>query len=199
MEGNLSSPTIGWTAIATGVAVILAVTLLILFFIMGNSFGTLNDIFNGIAGVSSGLLAWMLYVEHHAKSPFVSQIALALAWVGAVVGVVGSVLIILDFTGFVLAGFYTAVGNALIGLWLVTFCYSMPRSNTLPPNLIMFGLVVGACMALGLIAIPGIFAGIDTLESMPWYLYIGFSGFLGIYVLYPIWTIWLGRILLPKL
>lgn len=50
-------------------------------------------------------------------------------------------------------------------------------------------IVVGAFMAIGLIGIPGIFAGIDNVESMPWYLYIAFFGYVGTYILYPIWTI----------
>lgn len=66
---NSSSTTISRISIATGVIYILAAILLIAFFTVGQPFGTLNDIFNGLAGISSGLLAWMLYTEHRAKSP----------------------------------------------------------------------------------------------------------------------------------
>ncbi len=161
------------------------------------SFGKVNDVFNAIIGISSAVLAWMLYAEHHAKSPLMSQIALALAVLGAIFTIVGSVLIIYGFTDFVLAGWYTGVGNALIGMWLVAFCSSM-LGDALPHKLIIFGLVVGAFMAVGLIGIPGIFTGIDSMESMPWYLYIAFFGYLGTYILYPIWVIGLGRNLLLK-
>jgi hypothetical protein len=162
------------------------------------SFGVVNDVFNGIIGISSAVLAWMLYTEHHTKAPLMSQIALALAVVGAVFTVVGSVLVIKGFTGYVLAGWYSAIGFALIGLWLVAFCSSMQPGDALPHNLIVLGLVPGAFMAVGLIGIPGIFAGIDSIESMPWYLYIAFFGWLGTYILYPIWAIWLGRTLIIK-
>jgi hypothetical protein len=118
--------------------------------------------------------------------------------VGAIFTIVGSVLIIYGFTDFVLAGWYTGVGYALIGLWLVAFCYSMQRGDALLHNLILFGIVVGAFMVVGLIGIPGIFTGIDSMESMPWYLYIAFFGYLGTYILYPIWAILLGRNLLIK-
>jgi hypothetical protein len=195
---HYSSVTFGWAAIATGVSAILAVIFLTLMATVNMSFGTVNDVFNGIIGISSAVLAWMLYAEHHAKSPLMSQIALALAVVGAILTIVGSVLIIYGFTDFVLAGWYTGIGNALIGLWLAAFCYSIQCGDALPHNLIMFGLVVGAFMAVGLIGIPGIFAGIDSMEAMPWYLYIAFFGYLGTYILYPIWTIWLGRNLLLK-
>ena len=127
-----------------------------------------------------------------------SQIALTLAMVGAIFTIIGSILIIFGFTDFILAGWYSSIGYALIGLWLATFCYSLLRSDTLPHNLVIFGIVVGAFMAIGLLGIPGIIARVDSMESLPWYLYVAFFGWLGTYILYPIWTIWLGRNLLPK-
>lgn len=194
---HFSSATIGWMAIATGVSAILAVVFLALMYtVNGPLFGTVNDIFNGIIGISSVILAWMLYAEQHAKSPLMSQVALTLAVVGAIFTIIGSILIIFGFTGFVLAGWYSSIGYALIGLWLAAFCYSLVRSDALPHNLVIFGIVAGAFMAIGLFGIPGILAKIDSLESMPWYLYAAFFGWLGIYILYPIWTIWLGRNLL---
>jgi hypothetical protein len=195
---NFSATTIGWVAIITGASAILAVIFLTLMYSVNQSFGKVNDIFNIVIGVSSVVLAWMLYAEHHAKSPLMSQIALALAVVGGIFTIIGSILIIFGFTDFVLAGWYSGIGYALIGLWLAAFCYSLLRSDALPHNLVIFGIVVGAFMAIGLLGIPGIFAGIDSMESMPWYLYIAFFGWLGTYILYPIWTIWMGRNLLLK-
>jgi len=199
MTSSTFSPSVlGWTAIATGLAAILAVITLTLMATVNPFFGTVNDVFNAIIGILSVILAWMFYAEHHAKSPLMSQIALTLAVVGAIFTIIGSILIIFNFTDFVLAGWYTGVGNALIGLWLAIFCYSLLSGDALPHNLVIFGIVVGAFMAIGLLGIPGIFAGIDSMESMPWYLYVAFFGWLGIYILFPIWAIWLGRILLPK-
>ena len=199
MTTNTFSPSaVGWVAIATGIAAILAVIFLTLMAAVNPSFGKVNDVFNGMIGLSSAVLAWMLFAEHHAKSPLMSQIALALAVLGAIFTIVGSVLIIYGFTDFVLAGWYSGIGNALIGLWLAAFCYSLLRGDALPHNLVIFGIIVGAFMAVGLLGIPGIIAGIDSMESMPWYLYIAFFGWLGTYILYPVLTIWLGRILLLK-
>ena len=195
---NFSPATTGWIAIATGVSAILAIIFLALMYTVNQSFGGVNDVFNSIIGISSVVLAWMLYAEQHAKSPLLSQIALALAVAGAIFTIIGSILIIFGFTGFVLAGWYSSIGNALIGLWLAAFCYALLRGDALPHNLVVFGIVVGAFMVIGLFGIPGIIAGIDSIESMPWYLYIAFFGWLGTYILYPIWTIWLGRILLLK-
>ena len=197
-EGNFPTTTTGWIAIVTGVSAILAIVFLTLMFTVNQSFGGVNDVFNSVIGISSVVLAWMLYAEHHVKSPLMSQIALALAVAGAIFTIIGSILIIFDLTDFVLAGWYSSIGYALIGLWLAAFCFSLLRSNALPHNLVIFGIVVGAFMAIGLLGIPGIFAGIDSMESMPWYLYVAFLGWLGTYILYPTWTIWLGRSLLLK-
>ena len=192
---NFPRSAVGWMAIATGASVILAALFLILMYTIEPSFGVVNDVFNAIVGIASGILAWMLYPQHRSRSPLMSRIALILAAVGVILTIVGSVLIIYDFTGYVLAGFYTAVGNALIGLWLAAFCYSTQREggDSLPHRLVRFGLVVGGMMALGIVCIPGILAGVDSMDALPWYLFVGYFGFIGTYLLYPIWTIWLGR------
>ncbi len=195
---NLSSAAIGWVAIATGVSAILAIIFLTLMYTVNQSFGRINDVFNSVIGISSVVLAWSLYAEYHAKSASMSQIALALAVVGAIFTIIGSILIIFGFTDFVLAGWYSGIGYALIGLWLAAVCYSLLRSEALPHNLVIFGIAAGVFMAIGLLGIPGILAGIDSMESMPWYLYGAFFGWLGTYIMYPIWTIWLGRYLLLK-
>ena len=195
---NLPTATTGWIAIATGVSAILAIIFLTLMYTVKRSFGFVNDVFNSLIGISSVVLAWMLYAEHHAKSPLMSQIALALAVIGAIFTIIGTILSILGITDFVLAGWYSGIGYALIGMWLAAFCYALLPSGALPHNLVIFGIVVGACMAIGLVGIPGIFAGIDSMESMPWYLYVAFFGWLGTYLLYPIWMIWLGRNILLK-
>lgn len=195
---NFSSATIGWVAIITGVSAILAVIFLTLMFTVNRSFGKVNDIFNSIIGVSSPVLAWMLYTEYQTLLPRMSQIALALAVVGAIFTIVGSILIIYGYTDFVFAGWFTGLGNALIGLWLVAFCFAMIPVNVFPHNLVLFGIVVGAFMAFGLIGISGIIARIDSMETLSWYHNLAFFGYLGTYILFPIWTILMGRNLLLK-
>ena len=193
---RVSTSTIGWVALGTGILIILAVIFLILMYSVSISFGAVNDVLNAIFGISSAVLAWRLCAEYRTKSRLISYMAPVVAIIGAIFSIVGSVLILYGFTGFFLAGLYSGLGNALIGSWLVVFCYSMQNSNTLPHSLISFGFVVGGFMALGLLGIPGIWARIDSMAFMPWYLYVALFGWLGTYVLYPIWTIWLARNLL---
>lgn len=64
---NFPATTIGWVVIITGVSAILAVIFLALMATVNMSFGKINGIFNAIIGISSVVLAWMLYAEHYAK------------------------------------------------------------------------------------------------------------------------------------
>ena len=100
----LPSLAINRVAIATGVAGLLALIFIILFFTIGQPFGTLNDIFIGIAAILNGVLAWMLYSQHHAQPPLLSQVALVVALIGAFVVTLGSVLVIFQITGWYLGG-----------------------------------------------------------------------------------------------
>jgi hypothetical protein len=194
MTGNFPLLTIGWVAIATGIAGIVALVFIILFFTVGQPFGTLNDICIGSAAILSGVLAWMLSPQVHDQSPLLSQVTLVIALAGALVVAVGSVLVIFGITGWYLAGLYMAVGNALIGLWLLGLNYSAQHGDSWSNGLAISGMVIGVIMLLGLAVIPGILRSIDAWESAPWYVnYVGLAGSLGWLVLYPIWCIWLGR------
>ena len=190
---------IGWVAIATGVSGLLALVFIILFFTVGQPFGTLNDICIGLMAILSVVLVWMLYPGYHAQSPLLSQVALVIAMFGALLVIVGSVLAISGRTGWFLSGLYMAAGNAMLGLWLLGLNYYALRGNSFPQSLIIFGLISGVILALGLVTIPGIFRGIDTQEyELTIFNYIWWASSLGYLALYPIWCILLGRFLLLK-
>lgn len=196
-KSDSPSITTGRIALATGIASIMSTILIILFYTVGGPFGTLNDISNGVAGILSGVLAWMLFSRFRFNSTL-QWITVVLAMIGVVIIAIGSILIIYDLTGWVLAGWYTTVGNALIGIWLLAFSTMMRRNNTLPHGLSTFGVIVGSIMTIGIFAIPGMIMRIDSMEFTPWYVSLGYLGFLGTYFLYPMWTIQLGRTLLSR-
>jgi hypothetical protein len=197
IETSFSGSSIGWVAIATGVMGLFAAVFIILFYAVGAPFGTLNDISNGLLGILTGILAALLYAQVRAQSPFLGLVTLILALIGVVLVPVGSALVISGRTGWFLAGTYTATGFGAMGLWLVGLNLSAQQANSWPQSLVIAGIVIGVIMALGLVAVPGIFSGIDAWDSAPWYVsYVGVAASgLGWLILYPIWCILLGRML----
>ena len=199
MVSNFSYPTIGWTAIATGVVALIGLAFIVLFYSVGQPFGTLNDVCIALAAILSAVLAWELYPTHRALAPHLSQLALLAELLGTLVVVVGSALVISGVTGWFLAGLYMSAGNALIGLWLLALNYSVQPSDSWPHGLVVFGLVVGVTMALGMVTIIGILRGIDAQDAAPWIVTtVGLVGGVGWVLLYPIWCIWLGRTVLLR-
>jgi hypothetical protein len=194
--GDFSS-IVGWVAIATGIVGLLGLVFIILFFTIGQPFGTLNDICIGLMAILSVVLVWMLYPWHHTQSPLLSQVALVIAMLGAILVMVGAVLSISGVRGWFLSGLYMAAGNGMIGLWLLALSYSALRGNLIPQSLVVFGLISGVILALGLVTIPGIFRGIDTQEyKLTIFNSIWWASPLGYLALYPIWCILLGRIII---
>lgn len=196
--GDFSS-IIGWIAIATGIVGLLGLIFIILFFTVGQPFGTLNDICIALMAILSVVLVWKLYPWHHAQSPSLSLVTLVIALLGALLVLVGAVLSISGIKGWFLSGLYMAAGNGMIGIWLLALNYSALRGNLFPQGLAIFGLISGVILALGLVTIPGIFRGVDTQEyKITVFNAIWWTSSLGYLALYPIWCILAGRILLSK-
>ena len=196
---NFSSITIGWVAITTGIVGLFGLAFIILLFTVGQPFGTLNDICIGLTAISSVVLVWMLYPQYHAQSPLLGKVTFVIAMFGAILVVVGSAFAISGVKGWFLSGLYMAAGNALIGLWALGLSYSALRDNSLSHGLVIFGLVSGVILALGLVTIPGIFRGIDPQEyELTLFNYVWWASSLGYLALYPTWCIWLGRVILSS-
>src|SRR5262249_59514609 len=90
-------------------------------------FGWLIDLANGGEAILSALLAWRLLPWLRSRAPRSSHFSLMAAWLGALIAVIGSALIIFDVTGWYLAGLYTMFGYALIGVWVFAVSYAAPR------------------------------------------------------------------------
>jgi hypothetical protein len=197
MTTYTAASTIGALTIATGAVGVLAVVFIIIFYTVGQPFGTLNDISNGLLGILTGVVAVLAYTYVQTESAILSLTGLILALTGTVTVAIGSALVVSGRMGWFQAGYYTSAGFGLLGLWLVGV-NAVAGANGWSQGLIVAGLVIGGVMALGLLAIRGIFTGVDGWEASPWYVkYVGVSASsLGWLVLYPIWLIFLGRMFL---
>jgi hypothetical protein len=171
---------------------------LLLFFLVGGPFGTINDVGNGAVGILSGLLAWTLRSIDTSRVATAQVVAVGVAALGAGVTVVGSVLVVSGATGFLLAGLVSSIGFALIGLWLFALNWWLRGQERWSPWLPKLGIVAGGLMAVGITTLPGILVRIDDMESAPSWVWIGFLGWIGVYVLYPVWSICFGRVLLGR-
>lgn len=186
LSSNPSTSTAAGLAFAVAAVTLLGLVLLVLMYVLSSAtFGILNDIVIGIAALLSVALARALHSQHLARSTQLATPALILTILGAVIVIVGSALSISGKTGFILAGLFMMVGNALIGLWLLSLNQGAPWGH----GLAVFGLVTGAVMALGLAAIPGILTRTDSFEASSWLTWVGQMGFFGWSILYPIWCL----------
>jgi hypothetical protein len=182
--------TVSRVALATAVVDLLAVLSLIIFFVAGGPFGFINDVANGLLGLLSLALAW-LWVQDR-RSGW-STLAVAAVALGAIVMVIGSVLIIFDITGWYRAGLVSSVGSALIGIWLLIENRLHRHAPELPRGLIILGTTTAIFMIIGWLAMAGVTTRIDDPQLAPWYVNAGFLNWLGTYRLYPVWCLWLSR------
>ncbi len=166
-------------AIAVGAVAISSALSLALFFAVQGPFGTINDVLNGVLAVLAGALAWSL--SGSAGLVYV-------AFLGALIAVAGSALVITGTTGFFLAGLVSSAGFALIGAWLLWYSWSSGGVS----GLRWLGVAAGALMVLGIAVLPGIAMRIDDMNKAPAWIWVGFAGWLGIYVALPAWAIWFG-------
>lgn len=202
IKTTFPTPMLQWTAIATGVIGISTLMFGLLFTFAGNLvpvFYGLNDLFNLILAILSSILAWMLYSHFRERLTFLHTILLLLVLIGVVFAVIGYRLIAFGHSGWVLSGWYTDTGFALIGLWVVGLNYTIWQKKLLPKGLSIYGVIVGAMMALGFSALPGLIANIDSTNFMssPHYI-LWMTSIMSWTVLYPIWCIGIGRVLQQK-
>ena len=177
-------------AVATAVVSLLAVLSLIIFYAVGGPFGFINDVANGLIGLLSLALAW-LWVRNRRGGW--TTLAIAFASLGAIVMVLGSLLIILDITGWYLAGLVSSVGSALIGIWLLIANRLHRSAPELPRGLLLLGMTTGIFMIIGWLALAGVITRIDDPQLAPLYVNAGLLNWMGTYLLYPVWCVWLSR------
>lgn len=183
--GNLALAIIG--------ATVVGLVSIILFFTVGQPFGSLNDASIAVAAILSALLAWRLYPSHRPNSASLRPLAFALASAGALVVAIGAALVIFGITGWFLASLYFYFGNALVGLWLLVLTASAHPLLTSSRPLQVLGFITALVMSVGLLVTPGILHRVDVQASASWMVNLGQLGGLGFFILYPIWCFTLRR------
>lgn len=180
----------GRLAVAVGAVAFASAACLLTFEVVRGPFGTINDIGNATTGVLSAALAWRLRRQISGRAGDIAQGA---ATVGAAITVIGSALVVSGTTGFFLAGLVSSVGFAGIGAWVVVASRTFVGPEW-TPRLRTLGVVAGALMAFGILAVPGILLRLDDMETAPALIWIAFLGWFGTFVVYPAWAILMGRV-----
>ena len=176
----------GLALILAGGAAIIAIVLLALFFTVGGAFGPLNDAMNGVFAFLAGEAAWSMRRR-------IGQNAAILAMLGAVISIVGAALVLTATTGFLLAGFVSSVGFALIGPAVLAATASYARDGIATGRLALLGRATGWLFLVGLVAIVPVALRLDDMDTLPAWAWLSMVAWIGTYFTYPIWAIALGR------
>jgi len=203
---RFSSKLTGWLALLVGVAGVLAVIALALFFIglfqnirSLSSMGGINDKLNAVVGILGAILASVLHPTLGRLAPRLSVVVFICAWLGAIAITYGSWLILTGKGDLELSTYYFFFGNGLIGTWLWALNRKLRQQAeaVMPPSLTRLGLIAGSFMMIGLLGLYGVLLGLDGDDYSPLIMGAGIS-FLGTGILYPLWCLLLGRWILSK-
>jgi hypothetical protein len=177
---------IGRLVLAAGVAALAADACYLVFAAVGEPWGLMNDLLNGVFGVLAGWVAWSL--RGHVGTP-----AAAMAALGSAIMVVGSWLVVGGVSGWFLGGLVSSVGLALLGPAGFAIDGSLGADGSTSARIAMLGKAAGAISVIGLLAVVGVAQGLDNDATAPGWAWIPFVGWLGGFVLYPAWAIIVGR------
>ena len=185
----------GARTIALTLAAVAAVGVigLILLSVLGDPFGTLNDLGNAAIGVLSAVLALSIFAGRGSVRRGGHGAGLGASILGGAVMIIGSLLVILEVSGWYYAALVSSLGAAGIGLWLVVVNDRFAGFGGLSVGALRLGRFAGIVMLAGVLAVPSLLNRVDDWEIPPWYLSCSQVSWLGTYVLYPIWCVLLAR------
>jgi hypothetical protein len=173
----------GWSAYLTAIATIVGFVTLITFFMVGEPYGTINDISSVVIALSALPVLFSLYQLHRSAAPTVSFMAVI---IGVIAALSAAVLQIILITTGKTYGDAVTLAYGVFGISLVMFSYLALTDKLLPRGLAWFGIVAG--IGYVLVNIGFILGG----ENHPLTYVGGLASIIG----YPTWAIWLGRVFL---
>jgi len=195
----------GWGALINGVFAIIGAFFLIIFFVKGEPFGTLNDITSlpwVLALFPVLLLFYQLGVDRHNT---ISSFAFGAGVLGLLGVFVLQLLLILKVITIFQQTYYITSAFGAIGVWMVIASQIGRIENFLSPALGNFGIALGIGWILATICVwIGGFPPSDTVSSMSDMSQFNILTIIGVsliflgYFVQPIWAVWLGRFILSR-
>lgn len=204
---NTSNPElIGWTALIGGVIGVIGFFSLALLFVVGEPFGTINDILSIPVAFLMLPLVVAFYRLDAADHPILSLVALAAGVAGFFAAAIGSALLVLNRISFEQSLLPGIGGFGLIGLWVLINCALALRGQTLPRGTALVGLLLAVTPSLILLATLRVSSVVAVLNSFaapssftgqasPLFYVVVVLGMVS-YAGLPLWFVQMGRVFL---
>lgn len=197
---------IGWATIVGGVTGVIGFIALILLFIVGEPFGTINDILAIPVAILMLPLIFALYRLNEPQHGIVSLVASVAGVSGFAATAIGSVLLVSGRISFEQSLLPGIGGFGLIGLWVLLSSLLGILDHSLPRGIALTGIILGIIpslalpfalrpeqLALTLGAMAGQSSPAAQLSPLVYLLFtLGFVSCAGL----PVWFIWIGRAML---
>lgn len=201
----------GWAAILSGIAAILAMVTLVLFFWLeapstGTSaaqdhlWGPLSDLCPIIQMALLLLVAYVLFLLQRPAAPALSLIAAIVGAIGMLGVMLLQALLLLKVIPFEQEVGPVVFATGMVGVWILLVNFVGRAQDGLPSRLTWLGVAVGAAFVLEPVLLFAAGGGVNWRAFMSNYLLLAASAviFLVAYVGFPIWAIWLGRVLMAS-
>jgi len=186
MELFRSNRFAGWSAYLSAVTTIIGFITLILFFSVGQPFGTINDVSSISIALAILPVLFVLHKLHHTSAPTLSLGALIIGIVSALIAALLQTLFVFKIIPGDPSSEIVTVAFGVFGISLATFNYLAYSNKSLFPKLAIWGIVAGAGYAL--VALGFLLGGQDHPLT--------YVGGLAAIIAYPVWAIWFGKLLL---
>ena len=200
-----SSQFVGWTAIVGGVVGVVSFVSLVLLFVVGEPFGTLNDLFAIPVAILLIPLIVTLFRLHAAEHTMLSTLAMLAGLAGFWATAIGGGLLVLGRISFEQSLLPGIGGFGLIGLWALLNSALGLANDRLPSGLAWLGLALGLMptltlvmtlrtdrVAAVLVSMGNATAGFQAGPLVYVLLALGFISYAGL----PMWFILMGRLFL---
>lgn len=144
---------VGWTAMLGGIIGVIGFICLILLFVVGEPFGSINDFLSIPTGLLLLPLVVALYRLHAPQAPLWSGVALVAGIAGFLSTMLGSGLLLLGRIDFQQSLVFGIGGFGLVGLWVLLNGVLGLRAATLPIGIAWSGIALGITPTLALLAV----------------------------------------------
>ena len=199
-----NSQFVGWTALMGGVVGVIGFVCLLLLFVVGEPFGSINDFLAIPTGLLLLPLVVGLYRLHAPHYPLMAALAALAGAAGFISTMIGSVLLLtgrIDFQQSLVPGMG---GFGLIGLWALINGALALADGALPRSAALSGVLLGLTPTIILVLLLRIGAVANVLSAMASPSAAGFQmnpvvmalTLLGLisYAGLPVWFIAMGRL-----